>query len=659
MARNIVNNGNSLAYDNAGMVAALNGQKIVWCTASIKQFTDTDTHNTILSTIKESAGWRDGIHLVRFDAAPASGDTDVWCMYVRDVADVADDMRAYSALGSAVAGSIVRLIGLYEWVNATQSKVTLWVNGVKYGPTLGTYDGSSGGFRQDGDRVLIGQRGYTGTSTPGNGEYGDVAIFAGAVPTAAEITALTTQEVRKATAGTLSAKVFHALPPLENSVDDIVGPYTGVAKITLSARRMGRVMELATPRDPTLAIVGDPQNLSTARYATLGTFLRDYASMLNIRAILVAGDWADAALDADKYAEFVNARACVDLFAATGLPYTLQVGNHDLTDDGTLTRSTTIMDDATHLPMSLITSESWFDSQFATGVDFDEYAHSILVDRGDGTTDLVISLPFGSTRAIREWAIARAAVHSEKRVWIMEHAWQKLVAGELLDDVTKWGPADSTKYLANETELPIDPGGIVANGGADGAWAQYAQYIPNLAGVICGHATLGTNATFRVIRTGAAGNETLQICVNNQERGTGAEKDGDGYMQLLSLSGNTVTAEAYEAVTDLFPTAATGIFTETVSPIMSSFLRGPSAGEAGLDLIAPSGGSFWVAPSDDYDLVRNTRAIYVGVSGNIKMDLIDGSTVVRVGLVAGTIYPWQVKKIYSTLTTATSVLADY
>jgi hypothetical protein len=54
-----------------------------------------------------------------------------------------------------------------------------------------------------------------------------------------------------------------------------------------------------------------------------------------------------------------------------------------------------------------------------------------------------------------------------------------------------------------------------------------------------------------------------------------------------------------------------------------------------------------------------TRGVYVGVGGNVKVDMVSGGTVTFVGVVAGTLLPIQVERIYATGTTATSMVALY
>jgi len=55
--------------------------------------------------------------------------------------------------------------------------------------------------------------------------------------------------------------------------------------------------------------------------------------------------------------------------------------------------------------------------------------------------------------------------------------------------------------------------------------------------------------------------------------------------------------------------------------------------------------------STDHTLATSSRYIYVATTGALKVDMIDGTTVTFAGLLAGTIYPFCVNKIYRTGTT--------
>jgi hypothetical protein len=67
-----------------------------------------------------------------------------------------------------------------------------------------------------------------------------------------------------------------------------------------------------------------------------------------------------------------------------------------------------------------------------------------------------------------------------------------------------------------------------------------------------------------------------------------------------------------------------------------------------------------VTPSDTVDLTASpSHGLYVGVAGDVKAILSDGSNVVFKALSAGIVYPFSVSRVYATGTTATNILALY
>jgi hypothetical protein len=68
-----------------------------------------------------------------------------------------------------------------------------------------------------------------------------------------------------------------------------------------------------------------------------------------------------------------------------------------------------------------------------------------------------------------------------------------------------------------------------------------------------------------------------------------------------------------------------------------------------------------ITPSDTVDLTSPTRGLYVGVSGDVVAIMADDGTtsVTFTGLAAGVVHPLRVKRVKSTGTTATNIVALY
>jgi len=64
-----------------------------------------------------------------------------------------------------------------------------------------------------------------------------------------------------------------------------------------------------------------------------------------------------------------------------------------------------------------------------------------------------------------------------------------------------------------------------------------------------------------------------------------------------------------------------------------------------------------VTPSDSTDLTTLARAIYVGGAGNVVAVQHDGTAVTFTAVPAGTVLPIAIRRINSTSTTATAIVA--
>lgn len=66
-----------------------------------------------------------------------------------------------------------------------------------------------------------------------------------------------------------------------------------------------------------------------------------------------------------------------------------------------------------------------------------------------------------------------------------------------------------------------------------------------------------------------------------------------------------------------------------------------------------------VSPSDSADLSFVTKALWIGVGGNVQVIDMGGTTTILVGCQAGQIIPVRVARVMATNTTATSIVAMY
>ena len=74
---------------------------------------------------------------------------------------------------------------------------------------------------------------------------------------------------------------------------------------------------------------------------------------------------------------------------------------------------------------------------------------------------------------------------------------------------------------------------------------------------------------------------------------------------------------------------------------------------------APASNAFVVTPADGSNLTHAARALFVGGAGDVKVDTLGGDTVTFTGVLAGSILPVRILKVYATGTTATNLVAVY
>lgn len=63
-----------------------------------------------------------------------------------------------------------------------------------------------------------------------------------------------------------------------------------------------------------------------------------------------------------------------------------------------------------------------------------------------------------------------------------------------------------------------------------------------------------------------------------------------------------------------------------------------------------------VTPDDTDDLEWVTRCLMVGQSGDVTCDLLGGETITFTSLQPGSLYPFRVKRVYATGTTASNIV---
>lgn len=69
--------------------------------------------------------------------------------------------------------------------------------------------------------------------------------------------------------------------------------------------------------------------------------------------------------------------------------------------------------------------------------------------------------------------------------------------------------------------------------------------------------------------------------------------------------------------------------------------------------------AFEITPSDNDGLLHETIAIYVGITGDIKLKLISGDIITLTNLVAGAWHPISAIQVFQTGTTCDGIVGAY
>lgn len=72
-------------------------------------------------------------------------------------------------------------------------------------------------------------------------------------------------------------------------------------------------------------------------------------------------------------------------------------------------------------------------------------------------------------------------------------------------------------------------------------------------------------------------------------------------------------------------------------------------------LSGPASSGFPVTPSDGSDLPETTRALYVGIGGNLTVRMLSGETLALSNVSPGSLLPLRVTRVFATGTTAAAI----
>jgi hypothetical protein len=192
------------------------------------------------------------------------------------------------------------------------------------------------------------------------------------------------------------------------------------------------------------------------------------------------------------------------------VPYILSVGNHDMGPNGSaLNRDTTLYN--LYFPASRFEKEPWYGGRMPNDGNDNYY----VLFSAEGMDFMIISLEFGPTAAMIQWANGVVAAHPDRRVIVVTHCYTNF-------DDTRVGPGDNWNPHGY---------GINNTGPHDGEemWEAFVKHHANIFLVVSGH--ILDDGAGRLSTPGVHGNIVHQVLANYQ---TPIQPNaGNGFLRLL------------------------------------------------------------------------------------------------------------------------------
>ena len=211
------------------------------------------------------------------------------------------------------------------------------------------------------------------------------------------------------------------------------------------------------------------------------------------------------------------------------VPYSLCVGNHDMGPGGSTGDRSSLFDK--YFSTSHYESRSWYGGHMGQT----NRAHYCLFEAA-GMDFMVISIEYGPTDDILDWANDIIGQHADRRVIVLTHAY-------MFSDNTRLSRTDrSNPHL--ETFGPTNDG--------DDMWEKFVRKHRNIFLVVSGH--IDCDHYSYLTSTGDQGNQVHQLLTNYQHM----ERGGNGYLVLMR-----------------FAPRENKIHLRTYSPVLGEFLAAP------------------------------------------------------------------------------------
>lgn len=221
-------------------------------------------------------------------------------------------------------------------------------------------------------------------------------------------------------------------------------------------------------------------------------------------------------------------------FDRAKLPYTFTLGNHDMGSAPTKaadTRNTSWANK--YFPPEKMKAKPYWGGSFDETVD----NHYITLTAG-GVDWLILSLEFGPSDEMLEWANQIAASNKHRTIIVNTHAY-------MYCDSTRMGEGDS--WLPQIYGIGKDTTSTVNNG--EQMWDKFVSRHPNILAVVSGHILRSGVGT--LVSEGKNGNKVYQMLSNYQRGVENSTRVSAGYYRVLTFDkkNHTLEVETISAVT--------------------------------------------------------------------------------------------------------------
>ncbi|QRX63071.1 metallophosphoesterase [Dysgonomonadaceae bacterium zrk40] len=220
------------------------------------------------------------------------------------------------------------------------------------------------------------------------------------------------------------------------------------------------------------------------------------------------------------------------------LPYTFSLGNHDMGSKPGLfadQHDTSLAN--RFFPVSRFkTKKEWGGSHDQMTID----NHYITL-RAGGKEWLIMSLEFGPSDDVLDWANRVAEENRDKWIIVNTHAYL-YSDSTLLDNGDWWRP--QSYGIGKDTTRTVNDGAQI--------WEKFASNHPNIVALFCGHVL--NEGVGTLVSNGKQGNKVYQMLANYQRGVKGSEKGGNGYLRIVTFDRKkgTLEVKTYSTLEDKY-----------------------------------------------------------------------------------------------------------